>query len=201
MHINATRKRKLKMKEMPSAIADKWFYEEKGQRLGGIDEPAMIALIQSGKLRHESSVWKQGFVGWVKLEDTPLRIHLDKLSPPPLTGQHVSNTLIWVLAFAPVLGLFLESFVAMLVYGDEDWAMDAVADGKFFYITIALNILLSVLDEKRLQKAGHNTSAFKGWVWLVPVYLYQRARQLKQSLAYFIVWIVCFVLVLLGAVV
>lgn len=189
------------MKEMPSTTADQWFYEEKGQRLGGIDESAMVILIQSGKLRHGSSVWKQGFTDWAKLEDTPLRIHLDRLSPPPLTGQHVSNTLVWVLAFAPMLGLFLEGFVAMLVYGNEDWAIDAVSDGKFFYITIALNILLSVLDEKRLQKAGHNTSAFKGWVWLVPVYLYQRARQLKQSLACFIVWIVCFVLVLLGAVV
>ncbi|MCY1359455.1 GYF domain 2 [compost metagenome] len=186
------------MKEMPSATADKWFYEEKGQRLGGIDESAMIALIQSGKLRHGSSVWKQGLADWMNLEDTPLRIHLDQLSPPPLTGQNVSNTLVWVLAFAPILGLFLESFVAMLVYDNENRAMNAVSDGKFFYITLVLNILLSVLDEKRLQKAGHNTSAFKGWVWLVPVYLYQRAKQLKQNLAYFSVWIACFVLVLLG---
>ncbi|MBG0843503.1 DUF4339 domain-containing protein [Ectopseudomonas toyotomiensis] len=186
------------MKEIPSTTADKWFYEVKGQRLGGIDEPEIIALIQSGKLGHASSVWKQGFTDWVRLEDTPLRIHLDQLSPPPLTGQHVNNTLVWVLAFAPILGLFLESFVAMLVYGDENRAMDAVADNNFFYITIALNILLSVLDEKRLQKAGHNTSAFKGWVWLVPVYLYQRAKQLKQNLAYFGVWIGCFVLMLLS---
>ena len=187
------------MQEISSTTADKWFYEEKGQRLGGIDESAMIAMIQSGKLRHGSSVWKQGFADWVKLEDTPLRIHLDQISPPPLTGQQVSNTLVWVLAFAPILGLFLESFVAMLVYDNENRALNAVSDGKFFYITVALNILLCVLDEKRLQKAGHNTSAFKGWVWIVPVYLYQRAKQLKQNLAYFAVWIACFVLVLLGA--
>lgn len=188
------------MKEMPSTAATEnlWFYEENGQRLGGIGESAMAALIQSGKLRHGSSVWKQGFADWVKLEETPLRIHLDQLSPPPLMGQHVSNSLVWVLAFAPILGLFLEGFVAMLMYDSENRAMNAVSDGKFFYITVALNILLSVLDEKRLQKAGHNTSAFKGWVWLVPVYLYQRAKQLKQSLAYFAVWIACFVLVLLG---
>jgi hypothetical protein len=188
------------MKEMSSTAATEnlWFYEENGQRLGGIGESAMAALIQSGKLRHGSSVWKQGFADWVKLEETPLRIHLDQLSPPPLMGQHVSNSLVWVLAFAPILGLFLEGFVAMLVYDSENRAMNAVSDGKFFYITVALNILLSVLDEKRLQKAGHNTSAFKGWVWLVPVYLYQRAKQLKQSLAYFAVWIACFVLVLLG---
>ena len=86
----------------------------------------------------------------------------------------------------------------MIVYDDEDWAMDAVFAGEFFYITVALNILLSFMDEKRLQKAGHNTASFKGWVWLVPVYLYQRAKHLKQNLAYFIVWVCCFLFILLG---
>ena len=33
-------------------------------------------------------------------------------------------------------------------------------------------------------------------VWLIPVYLYQRAKVLNQNLAYFIVWIVCFALML-----
>lgn len=185
------------MKETPSTTATQWFYEEKGLRIGGIDEPAMITLIEAGKLRHGSNVWKQGLADWVKLEDTHLRVHLDQLSPPPLTGQYVNNTLVWVLVFAPLLGLFLESFIAMLVYSNENHAMDAVADGKLFYITVALNILLSFLDEKRLQKAGHSTQAFKGWVWLVPVYLYQRAKHLKQNLAYFIVWLICFGLTLL----
>lgn len=59
-------------------------------------------------------------------------------------------------------------------------------------ITIALNIMLSILDERKLEKAGVKTEKFKGMVWLVPVYLFQRAKALDQSLAYFIVWIVCF---------
>jgi len=33
----------------------------------------------------------------------------------------------------------------------------------------------------------------------VPVYLYQRSQALKQNLAYFIVWIVCFLLIVVGA--
>ena len=180
------------------APGESWFYEQKGQRIGGVDENTMISLIQSGQLGYGSSVWKQGLSDWVKLEETALREHLDRLAPPPLTGTNVNNTLVWVLAFAPFLGLFLEGVIAMIVYGDEDWAMEAVYAGQFFYITIALNILLCVLDEKRLQKAGHNTRAFKGWVWLVPVYLYQRAKHLKHNLAYFIVWICCFVLLMLG---
>ncbi|MCB1659010.1 MAG: DUF4339 domain-containing protein, partial [Pseudomonadales bacterium] len=63
-------------------------------------------------------------------------------------------------------------------------------------ITLILNIGLSYWDEKRIKAAGTNTESFSGWVWLVPVYLFQRAKALKQNLAYFIVWIVCFVIVL-----
>ncbi|WP_186350706.1 hypothetical protein [Pseudomonas fragi] len=66
------------------------------------------------------------------------------------------------------------------------------------FISIILNIALSYFDEKRLQKAGHDTSKFKGMVWLVPVYLFQRAKALNQNMAFFAVWIVSFALVLFG---
>ena len=59
-----------------------------------------------------------------------------------------------------------------------------------------LNIGLSFWDEKRLQEGGLNTEKFKGWVWLVPVYLFQRAKALKHNMAYFAVWIGAFVLML-----
>ena len=63
---------------------------------------------------------------------------------------------------------------------------------------MGLNLFLSVLDERRLRKAGHDTEDFKGWVWLVPVYLYQRAKATRQNLAYFMVWIACFAVVLVS---
>ncbi|MPM84347.1 hypothetical protein SDC9_131418 [bioreactor metagenome] len=71
-------------------------------------------------------------------------------------------------------------------------------DSKYWSVTLALNIILSFADEKLLRKAGHNTSKFKGWVWLVPVYLYQRAKATRQNLAYFVVWIICFIFTLIG---
>jgi hypothetical protein len=87
--------------------------------------------------------------------------------------------------------------VAGIIHRNPDVADAAASNGKYWFITLALNIGLSYFDETRLKKAGHNTDKFKGWVWLVPVYLYQRATNLKQNLAYFIVWIVCFALILL----
>jgi len=176
-----------------------WFYELNGERKGGISETDLITLIRNGTLRHGSSVWKKGFADWTSIEDTQLREHLDDTTPPPLTGAKVNNTVVWILAFAPLIGLTLEYFVAYMVHSSEYRAEQAVASGHFIFITLILNIALSFLDEKRLKKAGTDTSTFGGWVWLVPVYLYQRTQALKQNLAYFIVWIVCFLLIVVGA--
>ena len=92
----------------------------------------------------------------------------------------------------------MEWFVARAFNSSEAAAERAMENASYWYITLALNLLLSFFDEKQLQKAGHNTSRFKGWGWLVPVYLYQRAQNLQQNLAYFIVWQVFFALVLLA---
>lgn len=71
-----------------------------------------------------------------------------------------------------------------------------ISANSLWFVTLALNIVFSSLDEKWLQKAGHDTSRM-GSSWIVPVYLFKRSRILKQSSAYFVVWIVCIVLVIL----
>jgi hypothetical protein len=179
--------------------AGNWFYEENGQRKGPVPEDKMIEFIKSSIISHGASVWRQGFPDWLKVENTELRIHLDNNSPPPLSGEHINNTVVWVLAFAPLIGYFVEWAIAGAVHGDNEYAAKvAMANSKYWFVTLALNIAISIFDEKRLKKAGHNTDKFRGWVWIVPVYLYQRARATKQNLAYFIVWIACFVLVLVS---
>ncbi|NWB89314.1 hypothetical protein HX830_31075 [Pseudomonas gingeri] len=101
--------------------------------------------------------------------------------------------MVWLLAFGPLLGYLLEAFVAGATGGGQR----ALSEGHYWYLTVILNVALSLFDEKRLKKAGHDTRRFKGWVFIVPVYLYQRAKMLNQNLAYFIVWIGSFALTLL----
>jgi len=174
-----------------------WFHEEDGQRKGPISNTEMISLIKLAKVSYGSAVWRKGFPDWLKVENTELAVHLAEVSPPPLSGELVNNTIVWVLAFAPVIGYFLEYLVAMAVYDNRFMAHGTVKNGNYWFIAVGLNIGLSFFDERRLKKAGHNTDKFKGWVWLVPVYLYQRAKTMKQSQAYFIVWLVCFALTVL----
>ncbi len=173
-----------------------WFYEESGRRKGGVTETEIISLIENGTINYGTSVWKEGFPEWLYIENTELLKHLAKVSPPPLTGDKVNNTVVWFLAFAPIIGLFLEGVVAGLFYGDSYQAELAASNAEFWYVTVALNIILCILDERKLKSAGQDTSNFKGWVWLVPVYLYQRAKKLNQNLAYFVVWLVCFSIIM-----
>lgn len=100
--------------------------------------------------------------------------------------HQVDNTLVWTLAFAPILGAILEQVLENAL--GSAWI--------FQFATLALNIVLAVQDEKKLKRMGYDVEQL-GEAWLIPVYLYKRAKMLNHNLAYFIVWIVCFVLLLL----
>lgn len=113
-----------------------------------------------------------------------------------LPGVAVDNGVVWVLAFAPLIGYLLEYTIAYAVNSNEWRAEAAMRNNSYWFITLLLNIGLSFLDEKRLEKAGCDTTKFKSMVFVVPVYLYQRAQALHHNLAYFTTWVVCFVLTL-----
>ena len=176
-----------------------WYYEENGHKKGPVSGDVIAQLIRASTISAGTPVWKQGFADWIPIENTDLRVHLDTTNPPPLSGEHINNTLVWVLAFAPVLGYMLEWVIAGAIHkGNEFATQNAMEDAKYWFITVGLNIALSFADESRLRKAGYDTRKFKGWVWLVPVYLYQRAKATRQSLAYFCVWIIGFAFTLMG---
>lgn len=172
-----------------------WFYEKNGQRIGGLSEDKIIEQINTGVLSYGVSVWRSGFPEWIKIENTELRTYLETIVPPPLIGDHVNNTVVWVLAFAPIIGLLLQYFISGMAHSSSQYLTEkAVADGDYWYVTLFLNIGLCIWDAKRLKMSGTDTNKFKGWRWVVPVYLFQRAKALNHNKAYFIVWLICFAL-------
>ncbi|GAA5107583.1 hypothetical protein GCM10023211_08860 [Orbus sasakiae] len=175
-----------------------WFYELSGKRIGPVSENGMIALIKTNVIGYGNVVWRSNYPDWINLEDSELKEHLSTMAPPPLTGKNVNNTVVWLLAFAPIISVFIVMIILAFQYkGNEYRMLNAYYNGEFWWIAIIVNILLSIVDENILKKSGNDTSKFKGWVWLVPVYLFQRAKFLKQNQAYFWVWIVTFVITLL----
>jgi hypothetical protein len=165
-----------------------WYYSEKGQRLGPKTVGEMVDLIQKGALDAQTLVWTAGFTDWQELSQTVLSTNLNRSVPPPLSGRAVNNSIVWVLAFAPIIGAFIEYYLVMARHGETIEAAVALAENKYWAVTLFLNILLCWLDERQLKKAGWDTGKFKGWVWLVPVYMFQRAKTLMQSMAYVLVW-------------
>jgi hypothetical protein len=165
-----------------NSMADtEWHYELNGARLGPVSESEILSLITDQKLARRSFVWKKGMPDWTRLDATVFSSYFSD-SPPPLAGEAVDNTLVWWLAFAPILGTFAAGFLSGITHKNIN---------DFWWVTVVLNIALSVVDEKKLQKAGYDTKKM-GSSWLVPVYLFKRAQILGQNNAYFIVWVVLF---------
>ena len=175
---------------IPNAISGErqsWYYELNGERIGPVIIGEIEGLVSSGTISRDTYIWSNGQSDWLPIGQTDLK-RLFASNPPPLTASAVSNTVVWWLAFAPALGQFGSGFLSAATYTDMS---------KFWWITLALNVGLSIADERILKKAGHNTAGM-GSAWLVPVYLYKRAKILNQNNAYFIVWMVLFVLDLYG---
>lgn len=102
-------------------------------------------------------------------------------APPENTMAPVSNLIIWIVALSPVLGVCLE-LAGLVLIGLPVPILPEI-------IVLSLSIYFAYADRNRLQAAGHDTSGM-GPPWLVPVYLFKRARILKQKFTYLIVWCV-----------
>ena len=147
-------------------------------------------------------VWTEGFPTWTAIEATELGAHVSVAQSSVVTAPtghdkpraDVSNAVVWVLAFAPIVGVVLETIVAFVVYGGDDArVLDSVSGSRFWYVTLALNSILCLIDQKNLEQAGIDEGLFK-WVLLVPVYIYKRATAVWDDLSYFITWFVSVVI-------
>ena len=175
-----------------------WFYEKNGIRHDNVSAEEMALRIRAGELTASTLVWQAGMTDWQPLFATSLASGLDECDiPPRLPAHRIPEDLAWVLAFAPVIGCFLEGITAGLTGMNEDQVYDAISSGHFWYIPLLFNVALGYADDARLRKAGVNTDLFGKMAWLVPVYLWKRAKELRLSPATFWVWTATFVLSLL----
>ena len=174
---------------------NEWHYEKNGERLGGVSQDEIGALISMRSINGQTLVWKQGFVDWTPLRNTELATYLNTVdSPPALPASRINNVWVWLLAAAPFLGGLLEGFISGVFSSNEYMLEETLANHRFWYVTLLLNIALSITDERSLKKAGVDTKKFGKVVFIIPVYLWKRAKALNQKTVYFWVWVVLFVL-------
>jgi hypothetical protein len=171
--------------EQPSVT---WYVEVNGERKGPLAASQVAQMIVTKQLSRDSLAWQTGAADWEPLGSTSFAdrfVH----EPPPLAAKAVPNGLVWTLALAPLIGHFLAGFFAGASRSDID---------HFWWVTLLLNICLSLMDERKLKKAGYDTKKM-GSAWLIPVYLWRRAKVLSHRPIYFIVWTALFMLVLVSS--
>ena len=119
-----------------------------------------------------------------------------KDTPPPIAASHVNNGLVWALAFAPLVYLFID--VALLNYQNNhpagDVFFEAFLSPLSWLVPILTNAALCLVDTEQLKRAGYSS----GWLTLfalllAPVYLFVRAQRLRQTPTYGFVWIGSFI--------
>jgi uncharacterized RDD family membrane protein YckC len=151
-------------------------------------EPFMCLLNKEGK-RIGDLVAKTQIVEVRYYKEPFLQSNLIAESTVPLPAEkiHVSNVTVWVLAFAPLIGLFIEYAIAV------SFSIDI---GYLWFITLGLNIALTAKDSSDLKKDGYDPDKW-GNIFIIPVYLFKRASYFKDNYAYAICWCVSFVVLFL----
>jgi hypothetical protein len=158
-----------------------WYYESQGQQAGPVSQAQLSQLATTGSVLPLTLVWTDGMPDWQPYASLGRSIGPRRA----ISNQRSSiDMLIWCLAFAPLLGIVIAVFLTSV----------GVPKGIATWSTLALNIILSYMDNARLKKAGVTVGG--PGAFLVPVYLFARASRLGQKPIYAIVWIIAFVIAL-----
>lgn len=156
-----------------------WHYVENGIQVGPLTIEEMKSAIGDGKITPSTKVWP-GEGNWVHASETLLSEFFwahTSTAPPPLAGEDIDNKFMWILVTVPIIGAII----------------DVIAGTTLFLPSIVANIVLCMLDEKKLKAAGH--AAPEHWsVFIVPVYIWKRATLLNHKKYYFGAWVTAFVL-------
>lgn len=166
-----------------------WYYESNGNRLGPISVTEIATKLSEGSLSRSTLVWNEGWGNkqdWRPAQDTSLMESIQDSGPPPLPADNINKTLAWALVGVPIVGTLIEIILYQSVEGLSD---------KWYFTLIAyflVNSALAIKDAGNIKKSG-NQDNIGFWFWLVPIYLYKRARSLRQRLSYFWSWLVSFI--------
>jgi hypothetical protein len=155
----------------------KWYYALSGERKGPVSKNTLINLYKHETIFLTTKVWNSNMPDWVELKQTGLISELNV--PPPLHGSDVNNTLVWIVAFVPLLDIFLP--------------LQNLSTVAQFLLFALINSILCIIDERQIKKSGHNPDEINLLFFaalLVPVYLFRRANILKQKYTYAITWCV-----------
>jgi len=101
------------------------------------------------------------------------------------SGTTIRHDLVWVAAFAPLTALLVNFVLAQIGLGTIWWLS--------LIVMLALNGAVLSADLRHLAAAGLNVASLKGWIVLIPVYLFSRAGVAGGGSGPGVVWCVLFI--------
>lgn len=164
---------------------DCWHYEKNGSRFGPVSDKEIADKVAKGDLSNETLVWNEGWGSdrnWKQVKETEIIKNIQYSGPPPLPANRIDNSLVWALVGVQIAGTLIEIILQQSIPGFSS---------LWIYMTIAYFIVnsgLALKDSENIKKSGNNDK-IGFWFWLIPVYLYKRAKSLGQNLRYFWAWI------------
>lgn len=156
-------------------------------------------LLTKNTIDAETQIWRKGMKEWSSIRDSDLGSFVAS-DPPAISSHLIGNGFVWTLAILPLVYGIIDASIgstnqkALMWSGITGAPYHATKEFPW-QIPFAINGLLGWLDEHRLRKAGYGSNWMRAAaVLLVPVYLFVRAKRLKQRPSYAVCWIVMFLL-------
>jgi hypothetical protein len=185
--------------EIKSAIDKGWYYAAGGSRHGPVSAQAIGDLLKQHEIEPDVQVWRKGMSDWVNIRESELG-GLVSSEPPPVSSHFVTNLVVWIIAVLPLgFGIINASItqqnLANQIMGVPDLQHGGPLQSAPISVLIiaVINAILCVIDVNLLKRAGYDAQWLGAIFWgffLAPVYLFFRARRLKQRPYYAILWIV-----------
>ncbi len=174
--------------------ANEWYYVANGARQGPTTAATIQDLLNKKEIETDTQVWRKGMPEWKPLRESDLA-DLVAAEPPAISSQHIGNGYVWMLALLPLVIGVIEAVVSA---NNQDAAARSVvlgfpyhpSRGLPFQVPLAVNALFGWLDDRRLKQAGYGSRLTRVTaVLFTPVYLFLRAKRLKQRPYYAVAWI------------
>jgi GYF domain 2 len=182
-----------------TAKPNEWHYVDGGVKKGPVSATAIRDLLSKKEIEPDTQVWRKGMIEWKSIRQSDLA-ELVATEPPAISPHHIGNGYVWVLAFLPLVWGIVDASIEAsnqqaaartMVLGFPYHPSKSVP----FQIPLLINGLFGWLDELRLRKAGYGSKWMRAAaVLLAPIYLFVRAKRLKQRPWYAVCWILTFLL-------
>jgi hypothetical protein len=174
---------------------NEWHYVANGAKKGPVSATTIRDLLNRKEIEPDTQVWRKGMTDWKSIRESDLA-ELVATEPPPISPQHIGNGYVWILAFIPLIFGVIDAAVA--ASNQEAAARSLVlgfpyhaSKGLPFQIPLLINALLGWLDDRKLKQAGYGSRLTRVTAVLFqPIYLFLRAKRLKQRPYYAVAWII-----------